>query len=126
MSSEEYFRRPSLSQKDCDREGWNRCRRECGGKGWRVTSWNRDCHRASNRVLNNSKDEGFTISPGFTPLQVNFKNMTAKPRVGGGSKHCVAWKVEKAVRYAIHTDVVTKDYENRPQALERCLTMDKA
>ncbi len=39
---------------------------------------------------------------GFVPLLVNLKSMTAKPKADGGSKNCVAWKVEKAVHYFVH------------------------
>ncbi len=46
---------------------------------------------------------------GFTPLLVNLESMTSKPNVGGGSKDCVAWKVEKAVHYFVHADKVIKE-----------------
>ncbi len=32
--------------------------------------------------------------------------MTAKTKVGGGSKNCVAWITEKAKHYFAHTDKV--------------------
>ncbi len=38
-----------------------------------------------------------------------FMSMTAKPNVGGGSKDCVAWKVEGAVHNFVHADKVTTD-----------------
>ncbi len=46
---------------------------------------------------------------GFTPLLVNLVNMTSKYNAGGGSKDCVAWKVENAVHYFVHADKVTTD-----------------
>ncbi len=46
---------------------------------------------------------------GFTPLLVNLESMTSKPNAGGGSKNCVAWKVEKAVHHVVHADKVTTD-----------------
>ncbi len=36
--------------------------------------------------------------------------MIVKLRVGGGSKNCVAWKVEKAVHFFVHIDKVTTDF----------------
>ncbi len=39
---------------------------------------------------------------GFTPLLMNLERMTSKPKAGGGSTDCVAWKVEKAVHYFVH------------------------
>ncbi len=38
---------------------------------------------------------------------VNLESMTSKPNAGGGSKNCVAWKVEKAVHYCVHADKAT-------------------
>ncbi len=49
---------------------------------------------------------------GFTPLLVNLESMTSKPNAGGGSKDCVAWKVEKALHYFVHVDKVATDYSN--------------
>ncbi len=46
---------------------------------------------------------------GSTPLLVNFESMTWKPYEGGGSKDCIAWKIEKAVHYSVHADKVTMD-----------------
>ncbi len=55
--------------------------------------------------------------------------MTAKPSAGGGSKDCVTWKVEKAVRYFVHADKVTTDsstdYGKEPEPLETCLIWDE-
>ncbi len=48
-------------------------------------------------------------TPGFTPLLVHLESMTAKPTAVGGSKTCVAWKVEKAAHYFVHTDKITTD-----------------
>ncbi len=48
---------------------------------------------------------------GFTPLSVNLESMTSKPNVcGGGSKNCIAWKVEKAVQHFVLADKVTTDF----------------
>ncbi len=67
---------------------------------------------------------------GFTPLLVYLQSMTSMPNAGGGSKDCVAWKVEKAVHYFVHagngnTDSST-DYGKEPQLLEGCLIWDVA
>ncbi len=56
-----------------------------------------------------SNAERMFAAKGFTPLLVNFGSMTSKPNTGGGSKDCVAWKVEKAVHYFVHVDKVTTD-----------------
>ncbi len=47
---------------------------------------------------------------GFTPLLVNLESMTSKPNASGGSKDCVAWKVEKAMHYFVHADKGTTDF----------------
>ncbi len=44
---------------------------------------------------------------GFTPLLVNLESVTSKPKTGGSSEDCIAWKVEKAVHYFVHADKVT-------------------
>ncbi len=66
----------------------------------------------------------------FTPLLVNLDSMTLKPTAGGGSKDCVARKVEKAVLYFVHADKVTTDSSTdngkEPQPLEGCLVWDVA
>ncbi len=41
---------------------------------------------------------------GFAPLLVNLESMTSESNAGGGSKDCVAWKVEMAVHYFVHAD----------------------
>ncbi len=46
---------------------------------------------------------------GFTPLLVNLESVTSKPNAGGGSKDCVAWKVEEAVHNSVHADKVSTD-----------------
>ncbi len=46
---------------------------------------------------------------GFTPLLVTLESMALKLSAGGGSKDCVAWKVEKAEHYFVHADKVTTD-----------------
>ncbi len=46
---------------------------------------------------------------GLTLLLVNLESMTSKPNAGGGSKDCVAWKVEEAVHNFVHADKVTTD-----------------
>ncbi len=51
--------------------------------------------------------ERVLTATGFTPLLVNLESLTSKPSAGGGSKDCVAWKVEKAVHYFVHADKVT-------------------
>ncbi len=38
---------------------------------------------------------------------VNPEYLTSKSKTGGGSKNCVAWKVEKAMHYFAHRDTVT-------------------
>ncbi len=53
--------------------------------------------------------------------------MTSKPKAGGGSKDCVAWKVEKAVLYFVHADKVTTDSStDQGKNLEGCLIWDVA
>ncbi len=57
-----------------------------------TTSWSRDCQRAFNGLLKISTCEASKISDGIslqraTPLLVNLENMTAKPRVNGGSNY---------------------------------------
>ncbi len=51
--------------------------------------------------------ERILTATGFTPLLVNIESMASKPNAGGGSKDCVAWKVEKAVHFFVHADKVT-------------------
>ncbi len=46
---------------------------------------------------------------GFTSLLVNIESMTLKSKAGGGTKNCIAWKVEKAVHYFVHSGEVTTD-----------------
>ncbi len=67
---------------------------------------------------------------GLTPLLVNLESMTSKLNADGGSKNCVAWKVEKAVHYFVHAGKVTTDsstdYGKELQPLVRCLIWDVA
>ncbi len=67
---------------------------------------------------------------GFTLLLVNLESMTSKPKAGGRSKMCVAWKVEKAMHYFVQTDNVTTDSstdkEKERQPLNGCLIWDVA
>ncbi len=56
-----------------------------------------------------SNAERVLAAMGVTPLLVNLESMTSKPSAGGGSKDCIAWKVEKAVHYFVHADKVTTD-----------------
>ncbi len=58
---------------------------------------------------NYSNTERMLAATGFTSLLVNLEDMTSKPNAGGGSKDCVAWKVEKAVHYFVDADKVTAD-----------------
>ncbi len=67
----------------------------------------------------------------FALLLVNLcESMTSKPNVGGGSKNCVAWKVEKAVHYFVHADKVSTDSSTKKgkelQPLEGRLIWDVA
>ncbi len=76
---------------------------------------------SSNRAMDNSIDETFTlpsVNYGYGTSQtleacwrryIPVESMTAKPRVGGSSKNDVPWKVEKAARYFVHADKVTKE-----------------
>ncbi len=77
-----------------------------------------------------SNAERMLVATGFTPLLVNLESMTSKPNVDGGSKNCVASKLEKAVRNFVHaakdtTDPST-DKGKEPQPLEGCLIWDVA
>ncbi len=60
---------------------------------------------------------------------MNLESITSRPDAGGGSKDCVAWKVEKAVHYFILADEVTMDSSTdlgkEPQPLEDCLIYSK-
>ncbi len=60
-------------------------------------------------VGNYSNAEHMLAATGFAPLLVNLESMTSKPSAGGGSKTCVAWKVEKAVHNFVHADKVPTD-----------------
>ncbi len=60
-------------------------------------------------VQDYSNAERMLAATGFAPLMVNLKSMTTKPNVGGDSKNCVAWKVQKAVHYVVHTGKVSKE-----------------
>ncbi len=66
----------------------------------------------------------------LTPLLGDLESMTSKPNAGGGSKDCIAWKVEKAVHYFVHADKVTTDCSmdkaKEPQPLSGCLILDQA
>ncbi len=67
------------------------------------------------------------VATGFTPLLVNLESMTSQPIGGGGSKDCIAWKVEKAVHYFVHADKVTTDFStDQGKELEGCLIWDVA
>ncbi len=56
-----------------------------------------------------SNAERMFAANGFTPLLVNLQSMTSKPKTDGGGKHCITWKVEKAVHDFVHTDKVTTE-----------------
>ncbi len=77
------------------------------------------------QVRDYSNAERMLAATGFAPMLVNFQRMTAKPKTGGSSKHCVAWKVKKAVHYFVPTDKTTTefstDWGKEPQPLEGCL-----
>ncbi len=60
-------------------------------------------------VRDYSNAKRMLTATGFTLLLVNLGSMTSKPNAGGGSKDCVAWKVEKAAHYFVHADKVTTD-----------------
>ncbi len=60
-------------------------------------------------VLDHLDAKRMLAATGFTPLLVGLEIMTSKPSAGGGSKDCVAWKVEKAVHYFVHAGKVTTD-----------------
>ncbi len=60
-------------------------------------------------VCDYSNTERMLTTSGSTTLLVNLESMTSKPNASGGSKNCVAWKVEKAVHYFVHADKVTTD-----------------
>ncbi len=60
-------------------------------------------------VRDHSNAERMLTATGFTPLLVNIESMTSKSNAGGGSKDCIAWKVEKAVHYFLSADMVTTD-----------------
>ncbi len=60
-------------------------------------------------VRDYSNAERMFAAVGFTPLLVTLESMTSKPNACGGSIDCVAWKVEEAVHYFVHTDKVTTD-----------------
>ncbi len=60
-------------------------------------------------VWSHSNAEHMLTATGFKPLLVNLESMTSKSDAGGGSKDCVAWKVEMAVHYFVHADKVTTD-----------------
>ncbi len=49
------------------------------------------------------------VATDFTVLLVNLESITSKPKAGGGSKCGVAWEVEKAVHYVVHSDLVSTD-----------------
>ncbi len=53
---------------------------------------------------------------GFTPLLANLESLTSKPNAEGGSKNCIAWKIEKAVHYFVNADKVTTDSGKRAAA----------
>ncbi len=57
----------------------------------------------------NLNSESMLVATGFAPLLVNLESMIAKPKACGGSKNCVAWEVEKAMHYFMHTDKATTD-----------------
>ncbi len=41
-------------------------------------------------VWDNKTTELMLAATGFTPLLLNFENMTSKPNASGGNKNCVA------------------------------------
>ncbi len=55
-------------------------------------------------VRDYSNAERMLATTSLIPLLV-----TSKPNAGGGSKDCVAWKVEEAVHNFVSTDKVTTD-----------------
>ncbi len=62
--------------------------------------------------LGASSLRGMLAASGVTPL--------LGMGMSTGSKNCVAWKVEKAVCYFVHTEQVTTD-SPRSQPMEICL-----
>ncbi len=60
-------------------------------------------------VRDYSNDERMLAATGFTLLLVNLESITSKPKAHGSSKSGVAWEVEKAVHYFVHSDSVTTD-----------------
>ncbi len=60
---------------------------------------------------------------------MNLESITSRPDAGGGSKDCVARKIEKAVHCFILADKVTTesstDLGKEPQPLEDCLIYSK-
>ncbi len=83
-------------------------------------------------ALDYTNAENMLAATSFVPLLVNLESVTSKvqPNAGGGSKNCVAWKVEKAMHYIEHADKVTTDSSTdqgqEPQPLEGCLILDVA
>ncbi len=60
-------------------------------------------------VQDYSNAERLSMATSFTPLLVNLKSMTSKLNVDVGCKNSTDWKVEKAVHYFVHADMVTTD-----------------
>ncbi len=60
-------------------------------------------------ALDYTNAENVLAATSFAPLLVNLESVTSKPNARGGSKNCVAWKVEKAMHYVVHADKVTTD-----------------
>ncbi len=54
-------------------------------------------------VRDYSNAERILRTTGFTPLLVNPESLTAKPKARGGSRNCVACKIEKSVPHFLHT-----------------------
>ncbi len=60
-------------------------------------------------VWDHSNAERTLAATGPTPLLVNLESVTSKPNAGNGSKDCIAWKAENAVRNVVHAGKVTTD-----------------
>ncbi len=65
---------------------------------------------------------GILATSGFTPPLVNLESITAKPRVGRGSKNFARGKVKKAVCYFVHTEKATTDSSTDDKCLS-CLKL---
>ncbi len=91
------------------------------GTGKRGTLWNREQDDASGRDLNISRDYSnaeyvLTVLTWFYSAE----NMTAKPRAGWAEINGAARKIEKAVLYFIHTDMVTMNSLTSKGEFKKC------